>query len=335
MRIDLIAFTDAGGELAERLSALLAEEGDEAWAFNAHADKSMTADEWTRRGFETAEALIFVGACGIAVRKIAPFVRSKLTDPAVLVIDEKGQFVISLLSGHVGGANELALRCAGLLRAVPVVTTATDVNGIFAIDAWAARQGLAIENPQKIKWISGRLLAGETIRLRSELPLAGKPPRGVELVEQDGYDVLISCRTRGSREALRLVPRCLAVGMGARKGVSAEAVREGYEAALKKGSLNPLAVESVCTLDLKKEEPGLLALCRDLGVELRTFTAAELAAAPGSFTASEFVKNVTGVDNVCERSAVLGSGGGRLLLKKNAGNGVTAAVAAREMKLSF
>ena len=335
MKIELIAFTDAGGALAARLAGLLAAEEDEARAFNAHADRSVTADEWTRRGFETADAMIFVGACGIAVRKIAPYLRSKLTDPAVLVIDERGQFVISLLSGHVGGANELTLRAAALLRAVPVVTTATDVNGLFAVDAWAAKQGLAIENPQKIKWISGRLLAGETTRLRSELPIAGTPPRGVELVEQDGYDVLISYRTRGSREALRLVPRCLAVGMGARKGVSAEAVREGFEAALKKGSLHPLAVESVCTLDLKKEEQGLLALCRDLGLELRTFTAAELAAAPGSFTASEFVKNVTGVDNVCERSAVLGSGGGKLLLKKNAGNGVTAAVAARELKLSF
>jgi cobalt-precorrin 5A hydrolase len=326
--IAYLAFTERGRALAERLRGAL---GGAA----ACTRDGARLREWTAEQFASARALVYIGAAGIAVRAIAPHLTDKASDPAVVCEDERGRFAIPLASGHLGGANELARRIAGVLGATAVVTTATDVNGIFAIDAWAARQGLAIENPQKIKWISGRLLAGETIRLRSELPIAGTPPRGVELVEQDGYDVLISCRTRGSREALRLVPRCLAVGMGTRKGVSAETVREGYEAALKKGSLNPLAVESVCTLDLKKEEPGLLALCRDLGVELRTFTAAELAAAPGSFTASEFVKNVTGVDNVCERSAVLGSGGGRLLLKKNAGNGVTAAVAAREMKLRF
>lgn len=335
MKIDLIAFTDAGFELADRLAALLAEEGEETWAFNAHADKSLSADEWTRRGFETAAALVYVGACGIAVRKIAPCVRSKLTDPAVLVIDEKGQFVISLLSGHVGGANDLALRAARLLNAIPVVTTATDVNGLFAIDAWAARQGLAIADSRRIKRVSGRLLAGETLRVRSEFPIAGTPPKGFVLVEEEPWDVLISCRAVEAGEALRLVPRCLSVGMGARRGIEPEAVQACFRAALEKGGLDPLAVKSVCTLDLKKDEGGLLALCRELGLDLRCYAAEELLAVEGDFTASPFVKSVTGVDNVCERSAVLDSGGGRLLVPKTALNGVTAAIAMGEVSLKF
>lgn len=104
---------------------------------------SVSTSQWAGEQFQAGkEGVIFVGACGIAVRSIAPYIAGKKTDPAVLVIDECGKFVIALLSGHLGGANELALRCAGYLKAEPVVTTATDLHSRFAVDVFAKRMAV-------------------------------------------------------------------------------------------------------------------------------------------------------------------------------------------------
>mgnify|MGYP000509047185 FL=1 len=104
---------------------------------------SVSTSQWAGEQFQAGkEGVIFIGACGIAVRSIAPYIAGKKTDPAVLVIDECGKFVIALLSGHLGGANELALRCAGYLKAVPVVTTATDLHSRFAVDVLQKRMAV-------------------------------------------------------------------------------------------------------------------------------------------------------------------------------------------------
>ena len=153
------------------------------------------------------------------------------------------------------------------------------------------------------------------------------------MAEED-YDVLVSHRVRGRAEALRLVPRIVTVGIGCRRGTPAEAIEEAVAASLSKNGCHAAAVEAVATIDLKADEPGLLAFCRSRGVPLVTYSADELAAVPGVFTGSAFVKKTTGVDNVCERAAVKHSGG-RLLTKKEAGNGVTVALAIREPELRF
>lgn len=130
---------------------------------------SVSTSQWAGEQFRTGkEGVIFVGACGIAVRSIAPYIAGKKTDPAVLVIDECGKFVIALLSGHLGGANELALRCAGYLKAVPVVTTATDLHSRFAVDVFAKKNGCAIFHMKAAKEASAALLAGENVGFYSE-----------------------------------------------------------------------------------------------------------------------------------------------------------------------
>jgi len=335
MKISLISFTARGAALAERAAAALRERGDTAEAALGSGPDKVSLRDWTAAAFSGSDALVFVGAAGIAVRAAAPHIVSKVSDPAVIVMDEAGRFVISLLSGHIGGANRLARELAASLGAVPVLTTGTDVNGLFAVDAWAKEQGLAIINPGQIKWVSARLLAGETIRLFSPSPIAGAPPKGVELVSEGEYDVLVSCRVRRREQVLHLVPRVCALGVGSRRGIPAEAVHEAYEALLKKGSLMPEAVFGVFSIDMKAGERGIVDFCREAGLPFRTFSASELNGAPGTFTSSEFVKKVTGTDNVCERSAVLGCPGGKLILRKNAGNGVTMAVAARAPALTF
>lgn len=294
--IHLISFTDRGQVLAEQLANVL-----DGQAIRCNRGQSL--DGWTRERFQTGNALIFVGAVGIAVRAVAPYVKSKTTDPAVVVVDEARRFAVPILSGHLGGANGLAQKIANLCGAVPVITTATDLSGVFAVDQWAKRQNCAILNPERIKNISGALLAGGRVELCSPWPVAGEPPEGV---------------------SLRLMPKIAVLGVGCKRGVP----QGSLEAAFAALPIHSASFCKVCSIDLKRNEPGLLAFCRAHGLELETFSAAELQGTPGEFSPSEFVERVTGADNVCERAAALGSGG-TLLLKKRAGNGVTMAVAAK------
>ncbi len=334
MNIAAIAFTQAGLALGRRIQRLLPE--DAVTVAAATGPDKVSFRRWTEEHFPVSDALVYIGAAGIAVRAVAPLVRSKTSDPAVLVLDDRGRFCIPLLSGHLGGANALARRLAAALDAVPVITTATDNHGVFAVDTWAQSQGLAIVNPEGIKGFSARLLAGQPARLHSDFPITGRIPEGVVLVGGKPFDASITARPRGARDVLYLVPKAACVGVGCRKDVAPEAVEQALDMLLAKGGgIDRRAVCGLYTLDRKAAEPALLALAEKLGVPLTAYTAAELNAVRGQFTASAFVQKTTGTDNVCERSAVLGSGGGRLYLKKNAGNGVTMAMALRDVTIRF
>ncbi|MEL7607984.1 MAG: cobalamin biosynthesis protein [Bacillota bacterium] len=330
--IGILAFSNKGMELGRRIEAHFA--AAERAPVLARCSDGGLAD-WAKEHFFKDGALIFIGSCGIAVRAIAPFVKSKSSDPAVVVIDELATYAVSLLSGHIGGANEIAKELALLTGAFPVITTATDRNGVFAIDAWAKTQGLAIENPERIKWICALLLAGETIGIKSLFPVEGTPPAGVSLTN-GVYHALITYKTNGKADALRLIPRVLTLGIGCKKDANADAVEAAFELMLAKSGCHALAVRQVCSINLKAGEPGILEFCRKHKLPYRTFSAGELQKVPGTFTASSFVQSVAGVDNVCERSAVLGSGeGGRLLSRKDARFGVTMAIAASPYKVRF
>lgn len=320
MRAGIIAFSARGEALAQRIRDYFASQGDSAEALRCPTG-GLTA--WTQAHFGQDDALIFVSSCGIAVRAVAPFVRSKLTDPAVVVVDERGSFAIPMLSGHIGGANALALEIAEFLQATPVVTTATDINGLFAVDVWAKKQDFTIVNPHRIKRVSGKLLAGENVALRSDFPIAGELPKGI-ILSDGACDIRISCCPEDT-DALHLVPKIAALGIGCRKGTP----QDTLEAAFAAFPVHPAAVKQVCSIDLKAQEPGLLAFCQNHGFPFVTFSAEALSRVPGEFTASGFVRSVTGVDNVCERSAVLGSGG-NLIVPKTAGNGVTMALAVQQ-----
>lgn len=318
MIIRLLAFSEKGLSLAQGLASAL-----DGKAQRCNAPLSLA--DWTARAFAEAEALVFVGAAGIAVRAIAPHVRSKVSDPAVVVVDECGHFAVPILSGHLGGANELARRIARLTGATPVLTTATDANGVFAVDEWARAQGCAVVHPERIVRVSSRLLAGDTVFLRSDWPVQGKPPQNVALADGIPCDFALSIHPVDA-QALHIVPRIAHLGVGCRRGIAAEALEAALQALLNHSGICEQAIVGACSIDLKQNEPGLLAFCRGHGWQLRTFSAEQLRAAPGEFTPSAFVQSVTGVDNVCERSAVLGSGG-TLYWRKEAGNGVTMALA--------
>ena len=266
------------------------------------------------------------------------------------MIDENARFVISLLSGHAGGANRLCRLFAQALDAQPVITTATDGRGLFAVDTYASENGLALSDRALAKEISARLLAGETVSFYADKLNGCRFPvqklngcrfpvqvsaygQGVtESEERSCADIILSVRREPGdpEKALYLIPRIVTLGIGCRRGTPAEAVAKAAQEILRRSGVFREALSGVASIDLKRDEAGLLAFAKEWDLPLSFFTADELASARGQFSSSAFVREVTGVDNVCERSAVLFAGeNGRLLAGKESGGGVTAALGIR------
>ena len=206
-----LAFTDTGLALAKRLAVALP--GSVARC----GRDGVSLAEWSSAQFVHSDALIFVGAAGIAVRAIAPHCKSKTTDPAVVVVDECGRFAVPILSGHLGGANDLARAIAAVCGAVPVITTATDAHGIFAVDEWAKHQNCTVLEAERIKHVSSKLLAGQSVRFAAEFPVQGTLPAGVDPARTPAEaDFALTLSPAG--DALHLVPRIGVLGIGCRRG---------------------------------------------------------------------------------------------------------------------
>ena len=344
--ISIICFSFTGYMTAEELQQDLQDKGYETELYkkSKYLDDSIaeSTGNWTGRHFETDDAIIFVGACGIAVRSIAPYVASKKSDPAVLVIDECGKFVISLLSGHLGGANGLTLEVAELLGAVPVVTTATDLHHRFAVDVFARKNHCEIFNMKAAKEVSAALLAGESVGFYSEFPWNGNLPEGLKEFSADTQDkpetgiaVTIHPSCKPFLSTVQIISRVVTLGMGCRRNKEAEVIEEEAAVCLSDADIYRQAVEKLTSISIKKDEQGLQKLAEDWGIPFITFEEKELNHAEGEFISSEFVKTITGVNNVCERSAVLGAEQGSLIKNKTGRNGVTTALALRNWEVHF
>ena len=327
----LLSFSDRGRELAARIAETL-----------SHGYKTECVEprgnlaEIAAKFFAECDVLVFVGACGIAVRAIAPCLVSKTSDPAVIVVDERGGHVISLLSGHIGGANELALRIASAIDAEPVITTATDVNKRFSVDTWAARQGLKIDSMETAKSFSAEILKRD-LPFCSDLPTEGQLPAGLYLSQEGDLGAAVTYRTiHPFGQTLKLIPACIYLGIGCRRDTPAEQIRLLVDKTLAENAVDLRAVCQIASIDVKADEHGLLAFAGELGVPARFFSAEELQNVLGDFSASSFVQSKVGVDNVCERAAMLSAGeGAKLIIKKTALNGVTVAAAVENRRIRF
>jgi cobalt-precorrin 5A hydrolase len=341
LKVRIIAFSTKGCATAKRVAEAL--EGEEVSLFSkTTADNlgltSVTTSmrTWTKESFEEADAIVFVGAVGIAVREIVPFVKSKSVDPAVVSIDELARFTIPLLSGHIGGANEFALRIAGAIGSTPVVTTATDINGKIAIDAFAVTHDLSILNLKTAKDIASRILSDDPVGLVSDFPVEGEVPPELSAGPDAPSIVLISDKVRKPpKGTLVLIPRRRTVGIGCRRGTPQEAIEEVVSRVLQDAGIPYDTVRAFASIDLKKDEEGLLSFAAAHRTPITFYTSEELNALPGDFSKSDFVRSVTSVDCVCERSAVMVSRGGKIIVRKTAENGVTVAVAEEPFTVKF
>ena len=349
MKLAAICFTNNGIKVLKRLGALSLFREDNLTLYSkcSYAEDSEgiiaveeSLNDWTRKNFYENDALIFVGATGIAVRAISPFVKDKLNDIPVIVIDENASFVIPILSGHMGGANDLSKKIAEELNSEAVITTATDINGKFAVDVFAKKNSLFIENRDGIKEVSAKILTGEEILLSAPDGKIdeSKLPEGIKMAEYPPYkaDILISDNKAYNRAKIVLRPREYILGIGCRKDKEFEEIIDFLTECLKEEGIEFSDLYAIASIDLKKDEEALNMLSRYLKIPFVTFSADELNAVKGNFSSSDFVKETTGVDNICERAAVLLAGeGGKLYFKKKAGNGVTVAFARREWTIDY
>jgi len=269
------------------------------------------------------------------VRSIAPWIKDKATDPAILVIDDNGKFVIPILSGHIGGANALSNALADKIGAVPVITTATDINNKFAADTWATVNNLVISDMKAAKAVSAGILHSD-IPMKCDFTIKGKLPGGIILSDNGALGIYISYKTNlPFKQTLRLTPRILHIGIGCRKDIDESAIMELLSKVFDSNGWDISAIKTISSIDIKSSEPGLLSACGKIGITPSFYPAEKLMAIAGNFTTSAFVKSITGVDNVCERAAAISSNGGTLILKKTSHNGVTIAIAEENWEAVF
>ena len=301
---------------------------------------------WAGEQMASHHALIFVGACGIAVRAIAPWITDKLHDSPVLVMDEQGQYVIPLLSGHVGGANELAARLAEALGAIPVITTATDLHGSFAVDLFAKRNDLWICNKEGIARVSSKVLSGEEITMSVQtghLAADEDIPTGIRLCAYppaEKVDVLIADGTeeifRKESAELLLQPKKYILGVGCKKNTDSAKLDSFLKKILEEQDIAIEQVAALASIDVKKEERCLLEFSEKYRIPFQTYPAQKLQTVHGTFHGSDFVKSQVGVDNVCERAAMKAAGAdGRICRAKQAQDGMTVAIAEKAWKVSM
>jgi len=281
---------------------------------------------------------VFIAAAGIVVRTIGPLLGSKEHDPAVVVLDQAGRYCVSLLSGHIGGANQMAGMVASITGGRAVITTATDTAGLPAIDMVAKEQGLVIGNISAVKKISGAMLAGEPVRLfdpenrlrfqnahfRNNLfvGLDNLPDRQAK---SSGIVVTWQKRTPGLNELL-LHPCCLIAGVGCNRDTPAHDIIELIHQVFQENSLCLKSLKGLASIDAKRDEKGLLKAVRALKTEIMFFSAPDLngVEVPNPSTT---VKFYMGVKSVCEAAAILASNRGRIIVSKTKTKNVTVAVA--------
>ncbi|MBR1892193.1 MAG: cobalamin biosynthesis protein [Lachnospiraceae bacterium] len=344
---DIISFTERGLILAFRLRQVLEQEGciytkysgvDRSLKDVEYVEEPLT--EWAEKRFKERTPLIFIGAAGIAVRTIAPCIKDKFEDIPVVVLDEAGHFVIPILSAHYGGATELACEIAELIGAVPVITTATDVNNLFAVDVFAKNNDLVVANKDGIKKVSSKLLSrGKINMLLDGGKYIGRHPMELEILKKGDTDVFVSpfrlCE-KTPKYKLRLIPKVVYAGIGCKRGKGFESIEALFDETMAKINIEPESIKGVATVDIKENEEGIRKFVRERKYNFQTFPAENLKRLKGKFTASAYVARAVGVDNVCERAAVAAAGdGAKLICKKTIGDGVTVAFAISDWSVRF
>lgn len=326
IRIAIIYITESGRELTKIISGVLSQDPRVVHLeiFNKNVKENL------KTVFQTSNCVIGIMATGIMVRSICGIIKSKDEDPAVIVIDEKGKHVISLLSGHLGGANDIATEIASIIGGEPVITTSTDINSKLGVDSLARRYYMNIDDLTKIKDINNSLITNEIvdISLNSKFNYIWEDEdvkSSYNRVSEKANTVSVSTKNVG----VDLKPKRMVVGLGSRKGVEVESVLFGINSALDILKLPMDRIDAIATGEMKKNEPGIVGASLKLGIPLELISEKSIKEYENTdLTSSEFVMEKFGVGGVCEPSALIAAGdNSELIFKKTPYNGVTVAVA--------
>ncbi|HIJ89927.1 MAG: cobalt-precorrin 5A hydrolase [Desulfobulbaceae bacterium] len=324
MKIGILAITAGGkrlaAELAERMGASLLplEEG-----------VALTL----ARHWQKLDGFVCIMATGIVVRGIAPLLQGKEHDPCVVVVDELGRHAISLLSGHLGGGNELACRVAALCGGEPVITTASDILGLVPVDLWAKEQNLVCESKQALTRASAQLVNTGSLSVYSEIQIASLPRGLVAVAGAEQADIVVTSRLGEYGAAVVFRPKNLVVGVGCNRGVPVAELHQAAQELFREQGLSPLSIRNLASIDLKNDEIGLLAFAQELGVRIEFFNKDELNRV-ADVAVSEAALHHVGAVGVAEPAALLSAQSNDLLVGKRKWHNVTMAVARANCTLS-
>ena len=274
--------------------------------------------------FSQYDGHIFIMASGIVIRKIANLIGTKDKDPAVLLIDEGKHFVISLLSGHLGGANELTYSLANILKLVPVITTSSDVTGKIAVDTISQKLNAELEDLKSAKDVTSLIVNGQKVNILL--------PKNVKITDKNSADGFILVSNRKNIEYTRIYPKNLILGIGCKKDTKAEDILFAIEDCLDKNNLDIKSVKKIATVDVKENEQGLINAAKFLNLDLEIVSRDEIKKVQNQFEGSDFVEKTIGVRAVSEPVALLSSAGnGKFLVMKEKYNGITISIYEEEM----
>jgi len=324
MRVAVIAITRGGRQLSTKLCQLLSFENVPA---GPEGIKATVKEIWP-----DYDAIIFIMATGIVLRAIAPLLEDKNTDPCIIALDERGAFAISLLSGHIGGGNALTHKVAEAIGATPVITTASDVLGLTAVDLWAKYNNL-VASREDLTRLSSLLVNNGELRVMTDFP--GKLPDDFSPVHDPANaDLMIAHHTAAAETGLVTIqPKVLVVGIGCNRGTDHIEIENAVRSTCGHNGLAFAAIDSLASIDLKNDEAGLLEFADKHDLPLFFYSADRLNTVDG-ITQSEAVHAATGAYAVCEPAALLRAATTTLLVEKTKWKNVTVAIAAKTVKLS-
>lgn len=268
------------------------------------------------------DTFLFITASGIAVRTIAPFIKSKDKDPAVLTMDEEGNFIISLLSGHLGGANEAAKILGEITGAVPVISTASDVSGKIAVDTIAMKINGKLESLESAKKVTSLIVAGKEVDIKVPENMENENPQGVILISN-----------RKNIEIAKIIPQNIVVGIGCKKNKEAEKIIDAVKDSFEKLNLCEESIRVFATVDIKENEAGIIGTAEYFGKELKIISRDDIQKIENNFETSQFVKKSIGVGAVSAPCAfIAGKGRGKFLAEKLKYEGITISIFEEETK---
>lgn len=334
MKIAVVSVTSIGDPIAEKLKTDLDSE-----IFLKSKIDNFKLDSITKYLMTNYEAIIFIASTGIAVRAIAPYLKGKTVDPAIVVVDVTGTFAISLVSGHLGGANELTAKIGNIINATTVITTATDRMGIVAPDIIAKNHKLEIEDLNIAKEVAVCLINGEKVAFYDEENII-KTPKGYldykdinnskDNTSKESIKALVVVTNKRNesviddKPVLKLIRKNIILGIGCRKDYSVDNMKEAVIDVLKKMNIHNKAIKAVCSIDVKKKEKAIIALASYLSSDFIIYPREDIKNIEDKYEGSEFVKKTVGVKAVCE--PVVELYGAKLLTRKLAINGMTLCV---------
>jgi cobalt-precorrin 5A hydrolase len=316
LKIACIYFTTSGKDIAKRIKN---SSSYEVYMFSKENYKSNLNDI-----FEHYDGIVFISSTGIAIRISAPFIKSKISDAAIVVVDDLGRYSISLLSGHIGGANELAQVIAGILKCQAIITTASDSRGIESVDMFAKRNNLFIESMEDAKEITSMMIEGEEIKIESEIEAKIGYISVAQNNEVGAIFVTSKLSIKYDKPSCVLRPKNITVGLGCRRGKTKDEIISALMTVFIDNDLSIKSIKEIATVDVKQDEQGIIEACQYLNCEMVIISREDIKVVQDKFDKSAFVYDTIGVSSVCEPCAYIS--GGEIKVYRTAINGITIAI---------